>query len=274
MNTNRFAPPGIVGAILVCMLVVHGCSMFTNKIKGVPETSAMIVIDCSVVYEQHIERDFAEFVKQHLFGQAKPDKNTLMGAIGVYIVGPGDKTVQGKKMAGDHFVFSDLRPGTYRLTRIKGSRSYSDDDRDEYFSGCPEEGDVFDKCPKGAEFEYVIPSQLEIATTRVVRAGDIVYMGKLMVNEYHLPPYGNRWSAPSSVQGQFDSYESHKHTDPNSFYLDTASQHETEALNNLLADQKDSPWTAQMKRRLDVLQSGEDVPAEAGQDTTKTTGPQ
>jgi len=234
---------------LLCLAVcvaMTGCATISrlfekDLLEGDPKITGIAVASCDII---------ANFQDRGVVG-------TVLGiddngsATGGAVTGVDGIELEG--IARDNVVvFSNLQPGTYKLVLMRGTRWLTDDAVKKIYD-CPSDWDVehdFESnCPDGVEFEFKLPSYLLEELTFNVMSGEVAFIGNLVFDEPHDPPYRNIRN---------DRSESHlvdfHQCEPNDkFRIERDPQNEITTLERISSSFGDNYWTDTIKDRLTVL---------------------
>ena len=232
--------------LLTGTFAVTGCSLFSgvfekDAIEGDPELAGMAVVSCDII---------ANFQDRGLLGTVLGIDDTG-SATGGAITGVDGIQLEGKA-ADDVVVFANLQPGDYRLVLMRGERLLSADAVKKIYD-CPSEWDVqvnFPvKCPAGVEFEFALPAPVQEELSFTVEPGEVIFLGNLIFDEPHDPPYGNIRTIGTGDR----KVDFHRCAPNEKFRIERGPQAEIDSLENVVSGYEDNYWTRKIKRRLAML---------------------
>lgn len=242
------SPSTLLGfAVPVLLVALAGCAslkrMFQEEpLEGNPETTALVIASCDIVANFQ-DRGFLSSV----LGVDKKGEAT-----GGVIKGVDNIELEG--FATDKVVvFPNLQPGVYRLVMMRGKRLL-DDDATRKIYGCPpeeeEESPFPQDCPRGVELEYRLPPHIQEELTCEAAAGEIVFLGNLVFDEPHDPPYHD---ARPDYAGD-TSLDFHRCEPNQMFRIEVDPETELSILKKVESGFQENAWTPKLKARIAALE--------------------
>ncbi len=182
--------------VFAAAISMFSCAATTPiaDMAGQPESAGLVVVDAMISVS-----DVSQ-VKTNAFSSE---------AYLVRVGGPSE-ALKGKKSSG-LLLFSNLAPGRYRLSKVK--------------SVMMSEGEIYNK-------SYPIPN-IRKEMTFDVRAGSVLYVGKLIIKDFTQTRRGNI-----------------------SYDFDHEPAYEVAAWQELIKSYKGSPWSLLIEERLKKLKRG------------------
>jgi hypothetical protein len=240
--------PLIVTGLLCLALwaAMPGCSLYSrlfqkDLLEGDPDITGIAVASCDII---------ANFQDRGFFG-------TVLGiddngsASGGAITGVDGIELEG--IAKDNVVvFPNLQPGTYKLELMRGARLLGETAVKKIYD-CPSDWDIEHNlesdCPDGVEIEFQLPVHLQEELTFDVKSGEVVFIGNLILDERHDPPYRNIRDNTSGTH----RVDFHQCKPDDKFRIERDPQAEINTLERISSSYGDNYWTDAIKGRLTVL---------------------
>lgn len=227
-------------------VAMTGCAMFSNLFKkdlleGDPEITGMAVASCDII---------ANFQDRGVIGtvlgiddNGSATGGAVTGVDGIELEGIAKNNV---------VVFTNLQLGTYELKLMRGTRWLNDDAVKKIYD-CPSDWEIetnFEvNCPDGVEFEFQLTSRWREELTFNVMPGEVVFLGHLVFDEPHDPPYGKIRNNTSGTH-KVDFHQCH----PNDkCRIEREPQREINTLEQVSSSFRDNYWTKTIQDRLTVL---------------------
>lgn len=250
-----------------CLLLLTGCAVVDALVIddprpefGDPARTGQLIVDCQV--RVNLASSLGDVLEDALSeallltsDNAGMSGGLLRNEAGEEIVG----TPTGFARNGQHnlVVFSSLPPGAYRLMRVTADFDLSGNQLKNHY-GCGDSRDS--SCPGQLELTYVLPGFVDGDFDFEIAAGEVVYLGKLLVSEKHVPPYRNLVTINSGWEGD-KRWEIEKDTHlcrpEGRAVLEYGAEHEAAAMKLLLGKYQENPWRSQWQARLAATENRE-----------------
>jgi len=244
VNASRIVT-GLFYLSLVATLA--GCSLFSGLFKkdlleGDPEITGMAVASCEIIANFQDRGFWGTIIGIDKKGSASG--GAITGVDGIQLEGiPEDNVV----------VFQNLQPGQYKLVLMRGTRMLNGDAIKKIYD-CPTDWEKENNwpatCPRGVEFEYLLQRNIQDELTFNVTAGELVFIGHLVFDEPHDPPYGNiRKNTAGTSEVDF-----HQCRPNEKFRLERDPENEINTLERASSSFGDNYWTARINERIKELE--------------------
>ncbi len=218
--------------IVISILLFQNCGFYLGKpkIEGEPDKSGLLLVDCGIGNSSG-----SSFVERLLgLDDPKISKGFLEGEDGQIIEGKGLKNL---------IIFSNLKPGNYKLTRIETEKEQKD------------ESSVIGK--SFFYYNYKIPESFSKNVNAVIEFGKPTYLGKLLIDENHDASYGMPSPSPNDYMSPPWDY-SHECPDEDIYDIIYDEKAEIETLEKFLQYYKKSQWAGIVTKRLEELNNNID----------------
>lgn len=236
-----------VSRILIILLTLTGCATIqeylkTDPLEGNPDKTGLMLATCRII---------ANFQDRSIWGTAfGVDQNGT--ATGGAITGVDNIELEGRAK-NEVVAFPNLAPGTYKLVLMRGVRGISAESVKKIYN-CPSDWDtehnIPTKCPDGVEFEFHLPPPVQEQLTFEVVAGEVVFVGNLVFDEPHDPPYHNLQTSTSGNT----IHDFHECVPNEKFQIERDPQTELDSLKKVVSGFKENSWTAKIRERIAVLE--------------------
>jgi hypothetical protein len=245
--------------LLSCGLLL-GCASIVKRVQsrfyesvvtsGDPDTTGVVVLDAEVYFKPAAGPTSLRYaLDEKLASTNSPTKATPRGGELTQVDGDSVK-FHGKYTREGLIVFSNLPPGTYRLTKVRAWASYSRSEQERFY-GCDEKT-VY--CPQLADLYLVIPRDTLADLTVTVKRGEIGYIGVLGALETHRPRFGNqRTGGRPGRKGGYVEVDTHDHTGPAGYTLTYSRSREAGVMRKLADRHPDDPWVGKLQARATEL---------------------
>jgi len=267
----------IVGLLLAVALVAGalGCGSMKQLLSlepepkpefGSPDSTGLVIVDCVFPYDDmpgmHITNKKSFF--DEVMDEIRDDRPRFR-VLGGKIIDSEGKIIKGKRISDSPgaVVFFAVPPGQYRLEEFAAKNNLNVDEKQQWYN-C--ENEIY--CPDGIIYKHKNLSVRFDTIELDVEPGQITYIGKLELLEWHAPPYGDTWHESadgdkwydSSVTNHWDYHEHNQSTD-----LDGSSgqayahkyehEYELEALEKVLKLDKSNPWNPRLAERMQAVEA-------------------
>jgi hypothetical protein len=270
------APYAFIIAMVVLMLAT-GCSVMKTMFEtepqtetdsekplpwpkvplGSPDSTCLLIVDCHVTYRGNagrLDKAWLKALGDEMYG--KPD---ALPVGGVLIDAEGNRHMGaslGPGICEGLLLFPDLPSGSYRLWRIESSYYLGDDEKRETYHIDSKETYGY---PDELFFKHILMPEQNDNVTFSIDEGEFLYFGKMVIDEKHNAPFGDRKlreSPPPHIRWQNARWEVDRHTchlKQDQWQLIEADENEIAALRNLSAWYGLCPWRARWRQRMNVL---------------------